>query len=138
MIRRPPRSTRVRSSAASDVYKRQLYGPLFFLQFACLDLVHHLDRVTGADLGADAAALAVLEVDVHHLVILHPDGRVRAGEKTDHAVVALLPVAERALGAPAAGLVIVGVAGLGDGGSDLVPAGSPFLDIADVPLLFLG
>src|SRR5665811_2480515 len=28
MIRRPPRSTRVRSSAASDVYKRQL---------ACLD-----------------------------------------------------------------------------------------------------
>src|SRR5665811_1693035 len=26
MIRRPPRSTRVRSSAASDVYKRQAYG----------------------------------------------------------------------------------------------------------------
>ena len=26
MIRRPPRSTRVRSSAASDVYKRQLLG----------------------------------------------------------------------------------------------------------------
>src|SRR5665811_737220 len=26
MIRRPPRSTRVRSSAASDVYKRQLYS----------------------------------------------------------------------------------------------------------------
>src|SRR5665811_1928105 len=26
MIRRPPRSTRVRSSAASDVYKRQNYG----------------------------------------------------------------------------------------------------------------
>ncbi|WP_460379342.1 hypothetical protein [Staphylococcus aureus] len=25
MIRRPPRSTRVRSSAASDVYKRQLF-----------------------------------------------------------------------------------------------------------------
>ena len=25
MIRRPPRSTRVRSSAASDVYKRQVY-----------------------------------------------------------------------------------------------------------------
>ena len=25
MIRRPPRSTRVRSSAASDVYKRQLH-----------------------------------------------------------------------------------------------------------------
>src|SRR5665811_472005 len=26
MIRRPPRSTRVRSSAASDVYKRQVFG----------------------------------------------------------------------------------------------------------------
>src|SRR5665811_2531917 len=26
MIRRPPRSTRVRSSAASDVYKRQMYS----------------------------------------------------------------------------------------------------------------
>src|SRR5665254_11989 len=28
MIRRPPRSTRVRSSAASDVYKRQGFVPL--------------------------------------------------------------------------------------------------------------
>src|SRR5665811_2420201 len=28
MIRRPPRSTRVRSSAASDVYKRQLPHPV--------------------------------------------------------------------------------------------------------------
>src|SRR5665811_1844360 len=28
MIRRPPRSTRVRSSAASDVYKRQVPAPL--------------------------------------------------------------------------------------------------------------
>src|SRR5450756_3052541 len=27
MIRRPPRSTQSRSSAASDVYKRQLLGP---------------------------------------------------------------------------------------------------------------
>ena len=30
MIRRPPRSTRVRSSAASDVYKRQLYQGRWF------------------------------------------------------------------------------------------------------------
>ncbi|WP_460379454.1 hypothetical protein, partial [Staphylococcus aureus] len=29
MIRRPPRSTRVRSSAASDVYKRQMIGRFF-------------------------------------------------------------------------------------------------------------
>ena len=34
MIRRPPRSTRVRSSAASDVYKRQVLqgGKLFLLE----------------------------------------------------------------------------------------------------------
>ena len=36
MIRRPPRSTRVRSSAASDVYKRQVFmlaiGAIFFNQ----------------------------------------------------------------------------------------------------------
>src|SRR5665811_1868902 len=30
MIRRPPRSTRVRSSAASDVYKRQLWASMFW------------------------------------------------------------------------------------------------------------
>src|SRR5680860_1784409 len=30
MIRRPPRSTQSRSSAASDVYKRQAGGPLLF------------------------------------------------------------------------------------------------------------
>src|SRR5665254_26623 len=55
MIRRPPRSTRVRSSAASDVYKRQLSvleeylglegGPPMFRQdFTCpallLSLIH--------------------------------------------------------------------------------------------------
>eukprot|EP01015_Nassula_variabilis_P010216 TRINITY_DN1815_c0_g1_i12.p7 TRINITY_DN1815_c0_g1~~TRINITY_DN1815_c0_g1_i12.p7 ORF type:complete len:100 (-),score=25.59 TRINITY_DN1815_c0_g1_i12:412-711(-) len=30
MIRRPPRSTQSRSSAASDVYKRQVHGELIF------------------------------------------------------------------------------------------------------------
>ena len=33
MIRRPPRSTRVRSSAASDVYKRQIKGVVEASQF---------------------------------------------------------------------------------------------------------
>src|SRR5665811_2133683 len=37
MIRRPPRSTRVRSSAASDVYKRQLMG-IFWVTFLGLVL----------------------------------------------------------------------------------------------------
>ena len=36
MIRRPPRSTLDRSSAASDVYKRQFYGRLFKVNPAVL------------------------------------------------------------------------------------------------------
>ena len=36
MIRRPPRSTRVRSSAASDVYKRQILFIIFDLEIAFL------------------------------------------------------------------------------------------------------
>src|SRR5665811_1353159 len=39
MIRRPPRSTRVRSSAASDVYKRQVDGDTTFLWQSALLLV---------------------------------------------------------------------------------------------------
>ena len=31
MIRRPPRSTQSRSSAASDVYKRQIFGGVFLI-----------------------------------------------------------------------------------------------------------
>src|SRR5450756_1668487 len=33
MIRRPPRSTQSRSSAASDVYKRQVYYPTYGVYF---------------------------------------------------------------------------------------------------------
>src|SRR5665811_1295912 len=42
MIRRPPRSTRVRSSAASDVYKRQplKQGLLLFVCMRFQDLFH--------------------------------------------------------------------------------------------------
>ena len=35
MIRRPPRSTPLYSSAASDVYKRQVYGPKVSLDWTC-------------------------------------------------------------------------------------------------------
>ena len=38
MIRRPPRSTRVRSSAASDVYKRQLLSNLIYSGARVLDV----------------------------------------------------------------------------------------------------
>src|SRR5665811_2100473 len=41
MIRRPPRSTRVRSSAASDVYKRQL------VEHRALEAANMLDRQPG-------------------------------------------------------------------------------------------
>ncbi|WP_460379497.1 hypothetical protein [Staphylococcus aureus] len=42
MIRRPPRSTRVRSSAASDVYKRQREFNIntFFSLYYRLSLIH--------------------------------------------------------------------------------------------------
>src|SRR5665811_2636115 len=53
MIQRPPNSTRVRSSAASDVYKRQGVGDL--LLAAHLPLAHRRDhlqlRVEGGDRG---------------------------------------------------------------------------------------
>ncbi|WP_460379505.1 hypothetical protein, partial [Staphylococcus aureus] len=40
MIRRPPRSTRVRSSAASDVYKRQICSSKYCLLYFMLSLIH--------------------------------------------------------------------------------------------------
>ena len=43
MIRRPPRSTRVRSSAASDVYKRQQDPPTLLL-FTTLSSISHSRR----------------------------------------------------------------------------------------------
>ena len=48
MIRRPPRSTRVRSSAASDVYKRQdLYGRELTVTF--LHFLHGEKNYAGLD-----------------------------------------------------------------------------------------
>ena len=42
MIRRPPRSTLDRSSAASDVYKRQVYCRLVFVVIPSSDLITFL------------------------------------------------------------------------------------------------
>ena len=42
MIRRPPRSTPKPSSAASDVYKRQLEAPSLHKECARLELLHHV------------------------------------------------------------------------------------------------
>src|SRR5665811_471768 len=53
MIRRPPRSTRVRSSAASDVYKRQLTissGPVPVMLETCMDWARKVfDRAVATD-----------------------------------------------------------------------------------------
>ena len=54
MIRRPPRSTLDRSSAASDVYKRQEHGELGF------DRLDH-SRVAVADVHAHQLAVEVDE-----------------------------------------------------------------------------
>src|SRR5665811_1855983 len=64
MIRRPPRSTRVRSSAASDVYKRQV-----------VDL-GELVRTTGEEYRGAANATGLLfDVDVaHDLPTIETDG----------------------------------------------------------------
>ena len=69
MIRRPPRSTRVRSSAASDVYKRQILADTLALEvsrvlaftyaYACLNASWWL-RLGGADIVEWALKVAVI------------------------------------------------------------------------------
>src|SRR5678816_382941 len=56
MIRRPPRSTLDRSSAASDVYKRQQYGDL--PEFVDFEYIAQVARVNAAALAALAMAPA--------------------------------------------------------------------------------
>src|SRR5678809_1571682 len=56
MIRRPPRSTLDRSSAASDVYKRQLYigiGDGSSVEFGFPFLAHSLDKIWGTIIRID-------------------------------------------------------------------------------------
>src|SRR5665811_2073366 len=60
MIRRPPRSTRVRSSAASDVYKRQATG----YRLAGVEV-----RVTEAE-NAASVLDALIEEEAYGLVIV--------------------------------------------------------------------
>src|SRR5678809_254134 len=52
MIRRPPRSTLDRSSAASDVYKRQLFGIVPARRAARMDPNEALKEGASANLGA--------------------------------------------------------------------------------------
>src|SRR5665811_1795238 len=64
MIRRPPRSTRVRSSAASDVYKRQVYTVIFGL---LLTIFFDLTRI--AALGI--ILYLVMDIAVHWGILRH-------------------------------------------------------------------
>src|SRR5680860_1885984 len=56
MIRRPPRSTQSRSSAASDVYKRQVYGGVV----QALDGRTHSDGAGGEQQGVIRQGVGVL------------------------------------------------------------------------------
>src|SRR5450756_2418945 len=83
MIRRPPRSTQSRSSAASDVYKRQELHPCGFADLGQLrGLLLHPGQVVGMDvLPAEGGEIAG-EVVGHtpDLVQLRRPGAVTAGE----------------------------------------------------------
>src|SRR5450756_956317 len=58
MIRRPPRSTQSRSSAASDVYKRQVWGWLLYSFNPSVPLIAVEMRVTKAVAGLHGTAIA--------------------------------------------------------------------------------
>src|SRR5665811_879405 len=59
MIRRPPRSTRVRSSAASDVYKRQVLGEQSQTEDVTTQIVDLSARITNLE-ATEAALQAIM------------------------------------------------------------------------------
>src|SRR5665811_1448731 len=109
MIRRPPRSTRVRSSAASDVYKRQVVlEPLPDAEAVAQRCREQARARGGADererlyLHADATRRRALSDHDVDLIVLHRrvedllDGGVEAVDLVDEENVALLEVGEQA------------------------------------------
>ena len=70
MIRRPPRSTLDRSSAASDVYKRQVLGGAAdrFAGLAGGEAFTHA-RSDGAEAHADARAVSYTHLRAHETVL---------------------------------------------------------------------
>src|SRR5450756_1073461 len=97
MIRRPPRSTQSRSSAASDVYKRQNYTNRSVLIHPDLDpahrvktLAHELGHITLHEPGdsSDASTFAAscrgrIEVEAESVAFLVTSAR-GAGRRTKH------------------------------------------------------
>src|SRR5665811_1802970 len=77
MIRRPPRSTRVRSSAASDVYKRQemlSYFDEVKAQYASDSSFFEFEARASTDLGDTLQQLRVSDPPI--LAIIRGDGQV--------------------------------------------------------------
>src|SRR5665254_18670 len=73
LMRRPPRSTRVRSSAASDVYKRQPHGEDGSRTRSCCShdaAAEHLTR-SAATLSLTLLAEGVLVMDPTGLSLIH-------------------------------------------------------------------
>ena len=70
MIRRPPRSTLDRSSAASDVYKRQVYG-LVALGFVAIFAVREIVNLVQGEYAALAglAAVSYTHLRAHETVL---------------------------------------------------------------------
>src|SRR5665811_2104012 len=64
MIRRPPRSTRVRSSAASDVYKRQAQVTPYVTNLLALSAALQ-EKFVPADISKPPAARFLLVSDIH-------------------------------------------------------------------------
>src|SRR4051794_33421501 len=84
---------------------------------------HHRDRVDRADLGAELAALAVLEVEAGEGLAVEHDRRVGAVEPAEQAVDAAREVDARLeAGPPAAGARLRGLARMDDAaGRELLP-----------------
>src|SRR5450756_1918503 len=90
MIRRPPRSTQSRSSAASDVYKRQVTEGASTLPVVLDDIL-----VTHDD-GRTAVALEVLAEEARDqqiLLMTHHSAVAEAARLTSATVVKLAPLA---------------------------------------------
>src|SRR5665811_2573759 len=70
MIRRPPRSTRVRSSAASDVYKRQTHPFTRRSRHVSLGSIMRKNiLITGASSGLGAGMARIFAAKGHNLAL---------------------------------------------------------------------
>ena len=79
-IRRPPRSTLDRSSAASDVYKRQDVSLPGMVWGAVLRSPHAHARILGIDAGAALRMPGVLAVVTAEDFLASPEGEAAGGE----------------------------------------------------------